>query len=420
MKINKKIGKLLVLVLGVTVSISSSGQENYLEGKVITLSGDTLSGFIDYGNWAYNPGVISFRSSSGVISSYGPSDIKSFIVKDEYYIGAKVNTELSSRNVDNIDYNNKLELRESSVFLQAIVVGAKSLYFLKNKNGITNYYVDEDSTFALLEYKKYLEKQNGVVVKKENKKFIGQLNLYLGDCQLGDSKLNTLKYSTKSLEKLFEYYYDCKNIEMDFQKKREKFALEYGVIAGGTMSKLEFGEAAANSLKAGFDQSYGFSGGLFLDIIIPRSLQKWSINNEIIYTSYKVNNRYDEIESVNIYTYTFTDLAYSYIKLNNMLRFKYPIGSSYLYANAGISNGYAISEVNKERVEMTRYTIERVEEGKALEQTRKYEQGILFGLGFKYKKYSVEARYERGNGMSDFSDVSSVVNRYYFLLGYKF
>jgi hypothetical protein len=88
--------------------------------------------------------------------------------------------------------------------------------------------------------------------------------------------------------------------------------------------------------------------------------------------------------------------------------------------NAGISNGYAINEINYNKSETNFWGTVRVDSGKAINETRKWERGLLFGLGTKYKKFSFEIRFENGDGMSKYVTLHSIVNRYYFLLGYKF
>ncbi len=50
---------------------------------------------------------------------------------------------------------------------------------------------------------------------------------------------------------------------------------------------------------------------------------------------------------------------------------------------------------------------------------RRYEQGILAGIGTGLSLFSFELRYEAGNGMSDYALVSRT-KRGYLLLGYRF
>jgi hypothetical protein len=169
-----------------------------------------------------------------------------------------------------------------------------------------------------------------------------------------------------------------------------------------------------------YSLSTDFSGGLFLNLVFPRNNRKWSLNNELLFTTYKVNGRYEEIENENYYTITSTELGYSYLKLNNLVRYKYPLGKVFLFLNAGISNGFVVSETNYKKVESMFYGTEEISEGLALEDTRKYEQSFIAGLGAGYKNFSIDFRYEKGNGMSKYRALNSRTNRYYCLIGFRF
>jgi hypothetical protein len=103
-----------------------------------------------------------------------------------------------------------------------------------------------------------------------------------------------------------------------------------------------------------------------------------------------------------------------------MLRFKYPVGKINVFINAGLSNGYAILEKNNMKQVAKFYTMETSKEDKALTKSSRYERGYLGGLGARYNRYSFEARYERGDGMSRLTNYSSSTNRFFFLIGYLF
>ena len=138
-----------------------------------------------------------------------------------------------------------------------------------------------------------------------------------------------------------------------------------------------------------------------------------------MYTSYNVAGHYVRFTNGSDYAYIDTEFGYSYLKLNNMLRFRYPVNQFFLYANAGISNGWTIRENNYGREELMSLSIGRVNEGQALAATRKYEQGYLAGLGTQFKRYSLEIRYERGNGISAYSRLNSTTKRFYLSLKYS-
>ncbi|MCK4664318.1 MAG: hypothetical protein KAT68_15725 [Bacteroidales bacterium] len=421
MKINNNIGKLTLVILGIIIFQTSFCQENYLPGYIITLKGDTLQGFIDYRNWEKNPNKIYFKDNIRQFS-FTPNEIKLFSVQDEVYVSAIVKTEVSPNKTIYLEFASELKTKFDTIFLQTMIQGVKSLYYYKNSNGKENFYIKQNMEYDLLVYKKYLKKQKGKNVITENKKYTGQLMLYLHDCPSIQSKLRNTEYNQKSMENLFLFYYDYTQSKIEFQKKTEKISTEIGVLTGVSLTSLEFRSKYYYTylVNADYSQSVNFSTGLFFNVILLRNQGKWSICNELIFTSYKVEGRYNYFENENNYSIINTEFEYSYLKMNNMGRFKYPIGSLFVYLNAGISNGFAISETNYEKIESKVYSIEKIGEGKVMDDTRKYEQGYILGLGTKFKKYSFEIRYEKGNGMSEYTCLNSLTVRYYFLFGYRF
>jgi len=399
-------------------------QENYLPGYILSLHGDTVAGYVDYRNWERNPEKIYFRESQdGSKSTFTPLDIKGFGVTDEVYESAIVETETSTVSTQYLSYSSELIFKKDTAFLQAVVKGAKSLYFYKDRSGKEQFYIGQDSSYELLIYKRYLKDNEGQAVIAENKKFIGQLTIYLHDCPSIQKKLNTADYRVNSLENVFLSYYDCIRAGMTFHKKTEKVTTAIGVLAGVSLTSLTLRSSDpyfSYLVNANYDLSVNFSGGLYFDVILPRNQGKWSICNELIWSSYKVNGQVDDFVNENKYTITYTTLGYSYLKMNNMVRFRYPVGKLSLFINAGISNGYAIIEINQKKQESKLYTQIRIEEGKALSDSRRYELGVVAGVGAAIGRFSFEARYERGNGMSTYSALNSSTNRIYFLLGFRF
>ncbi len=423
MRINKSIVRLTFLILVILIFQNSFCQKNYLPGYIIKLNGDTLHGFIDYKNWEKNPNKMLFQERIGdekII--FTPTDIKSFSVKDEIYVSAIIKSEVSPNHTDKMNFNPELKLISDTTFLQTMIQGTKSLYYYKNRNANENFYIKQNDEFDLLKQKKYLVKDiNGRNLLTENRKYIGQLRIYLNDCPSIQSKLMRTKYNKQSLEQLFGFYYDCTKTGIKFQKKTEKLLVETGVLAGLSISSLKFnGNYYPFLVRIDFAKSYNFTTGLFLDVILPRNQRKLSIYNEFIIKSYKVEGRYDDFTSNNYYTINYIKIGYTYLKINTMFRYKQPVGKMFLYLNAGMSNGFAISETNNRKKESKFYSSHSTSDIKALPKTRKYEQGLIFGLGSTFKKYSFEIRYETGNGISDYTDLGSKTKSYYFLFGYRF
>jgi hypothetical protein len=409
------IKRFMLLGLGIFISLTSFSQKNYLPGFIIALRGDTLHGFVDYTNLEKNSKILLFKIKSDENKiKYSPIDIVGFGVLDEFYESAVVKTDISQEN------ESGLNLESDTVFLQTLFKGSRSLYYYVNKYGKDQFFIKNDTTYELLVHKKYYKTQDSRTVTVENKKYIGQLFNYLQDCPSIQSKLNITEYTKKSLESLFVSYYKLTQSDILFQKKTKKISVEMGILTGLSITSLKFdGTFAGPIIESTYPKSVNFSSGLFFDVILPKKQGRLSANNELIFTSYKMSallNYYSRDK----YSINYTEIGYSYLKINNMVRYKYPIGSLFVYFNAGISNGCVISETNYLKIERTYFSEHTIKEVKAVDDPRKYEQGYILGLGTKYKKFSFEIRNEKSNGISNFASLSSPTNRYYFFLGYRF
>lgn len=422
MKINLLLYRIILIIFSIFIFQTSFCQENYLPGYIITLKGDTVNGFIDYRNLESNPNILFFKEKqSDNETRYAPLDIKMYCVGDEIYEGAIVKTGIGSSITNQLEFTAELKIETDTTFLQNMIQGLKSLYYYRNKFHLDQFYIKKDTTFELLVYKKYFIYRDGVNLIDENNRFLSQLSLYLYDCPTIQSKLKDLKYAKKNLENLFLVFYKCTNAEIKYHKKSEKNSIEFGILAGISMSTIKFSssESFAYLVSADYSKSVNFTTGLFINIVMPRNNGKWSIANELNFTSYKVNGYYNDYKSINEYKVSNTSIGFSYIKMINVLRYKYPIDKIFVFLNAGISNALAINKTNYLHQESKFFSQVRIIEDKAIKDVRKYEQGYTFGLGTKFKKYSFEFRLEKSNGMSSYVNLGSSTTKYYFLFGYE-
>jgi len=415
----KTFGFLFVGILVVQVAFS---QENYIPGYVIKNGADTLFGFVDFRDWGYNPRRIMFRSTiESTPVSFTPIDIVEFKVGNEIYKRGIVNTEISSIQTNQLRESRQLDIKVDTAFLQTLFDGDKSLYYYKNLEGRENFYISKENGFELLLYKRYFIQQEGRRAVTENRTYLGQLSSYLKDCESIDTKIRNTTYSKKSLTELFQHYYKCSSTNITFQRAVERIRTEVGLVAGISYTSLKFRSDDFDYLVgADYDPSLNFTAGISLDFTLPRNHGKWSIYNEVLFTTYEAKGSYLRYVSENNYSVTTTEIGYSYLKVNNMIRFKYPVRHFSLFLNGGISSGFSLRETNFRSVYTKFHTTERTVDDVALSDTRKYEQGFIVGAGSKYRRYSFEIRYERGNGMSEYTALVSSTKRYSFLLGYRF
>ena len=210
-----------------------------------------------------------------------------------------------------------------------------------------------------------------------------------------------------------------------FGQKKAEPAINFGFLTGASVTKLTFkGDSHDDLTDAHYPPSSNFSAGLFGDWILqPGDQSKWSICNEILYTSFKTDDQYTKESKIESGYKTFDiSLEYAYLKVNNMLRYRHFLtGNLSFFLNAGFSNGFAVKNMNHKKNTEVIPSLSKtyVDEGKALDDT-KYEIGYNTGIGSRFKNFSLEVRYESSTGMSSYVNLKSPVKRFYFLLGYRF
>ncbi len=407
-------------------------QENFMSGYIIHLNGDTAKGFVDYRYWKSNPGNVSFKYDLNEISiNYFPLEIREFGVLGEIYTGAIIQTEISIASV--LEVGSELMMQTDTTFLQTMISGSKSLYYYKSVSGKELFYFRHENKYEWLVYKKYLKEFEGGFIVSENNKFKGQLAVYLDDCPEILTKLNKLKYTRKSFEKLFLDYYSCINTDYSFNnftsnsdsyaaKKASNILPEFGILGGVSVSAIEFEGTSPKYIVYGdFKPSFNFSGGVYMDLVFVRTNRRISINNELLYYSYKFSDSYYEYVSPQHITDSYTELGFSTVKYNSMLRYKYPVGNAFLYGNLGFTLAtFQLSKTNYLKQDITYFAPLVTTEGKASSDEIFFETCTLFGLGCRYNRFSFETRMEFGTGPLYTITLDSKSLRSYFLLGYRF
>jgi hypothetical protein len=408
---NKNIITIGIIILTSLLPHTSIGQSNYISGYIINSESDTIDGFIDYRNWAKNPLEIQFKTDTQSTSAnYSPSEINGFGAMNEIYVSGVVEL-FDKSEYDESSSKTLFKTKTDTVFLQALVMGEKSLFHFQNSNGVNFFYILQDSSYNLLIYRKFTKHTDQGNVVKENNKYLGQLNLYLYDCETIFSKLEKTSYDKQNLTKLFSYYYSHSNAEITYNKNVEKIQTKIGVLVGGSRSALWF--KSPNNFQTlvstGFSSSLDFSGGVSFEFVLPRNRRKWSIYTDLIYTSYDVSGVTDHTGFE-----TTSNFKNSYIKLNTMIKYTIPIKGISLFLNGGMSNGIAVYQSDSYTTKFRKYS------SPVFDETRPHEQGIIIGTGLIYKKFSLDLRSEWSNGFSVYSDLKSYIQRTYVYLGFVF
>lgn len=427
----KFLDKSLVITTLLAISTCwSYAQENFIPGYIISPGGDTTKGMINDRNWSGNPEKISFRYSDGKEKEFGPYDIAGFGMSVDHYVSATVQTENSPYQTEKLNFIPELVLDTNTVFLYRMVQGPKELLHYKDKDGKDHFYFSTDTSYTLLIHKLFLKELDKKDVSGyqsasqtriiENKTYLGQLSLYFQDCPAIRKAIGLAGYDQTGLLKIFaRYYKECHGQAVQAVQRSTK--IDFGLVAGLTLNSLSFeNNNTFDFAKTKYGYQSNLAAGFLFDLRFRGNMQKWSLYNEILFAPYRVKGEYNNYINPERYTIITTDIGETYVKMNNMIRFNFPLGKVSVFINGGMSNGISIAHKNYIKREVKYYSTEYTEEGKAIESTDSYEMGLIYGLGTSYKKWAIEMRREHGDGMSSLAALKSKTTKYLFLVSYRF
>ncbi len=418
-----------ILFVCLTIICSSLSAQNYQPGSVITLAGETLSGEISYKNWKKTPKKILFRKdNSSAAVFYDVNDISSFSVSGDLYKRGVVEITERSDDINQANLGDRFSSRIDTVFLLSVVSGPKSLYYYTDN--VDHFYITNDGgSYKWRTFKKFKVIDQKTVVDQSNisndenyvstnKEYINQLRVYFTNCYVVSDKL---KYEVGELRKAFLAYYDCTGRNPEYIQQSENNKLEISLLAGATYTSFKVNTSTNDLIgKVDYSPSYSVTAGGAFDIVFPRQRGRISLNNELTYSSYKTEGYY--LYNVNPfikeeYTYEF---QYAYVKMNNMLRYKFFLNNLIIFVNGGISNGFVVDDVNKYTKVRTYNDQKTTSTGKAYGgKTRSHELGLIAGTGLRLNRASLEFRYERGMGPFNTQEYNANVTRYSALLGFR-
>jgi hypothetical protein len=404
-------------------------QENFEQGYVLAQNGDTLNGQIDNRNKWQTPDSIRFINNLKTgVEIFTPRTASGFFVKGDKYISAEIRNDLLHRGQP---ADNESIPVYAKVFLLVLIEGEKNLYSYWDADNKTYYFIKTDRGYEWLEYREYIavKEQDAEAtgdekyVKKESK-YIGQLILYFQDCPKIQNYLNTTTYDTKSLTHLYSRYYKYCSSDPAYLKTRAKIKTRFGVQGGVSFTKLDFTEVSEfhnlkHTVNADYPMDIKPAAGIFCEFVLPRNNGKWSFLTELLYTSFKTSGTTTTYMTPEYYRVYTSEFDYSYIGLNAMIRFSYPIGQIKLFLNGGFRYNFQISGENSmTEVDYLYENVVTMPTKEALE-TLNHEYGFLGGMGLRFKKLSLEGRCNLSLGFTNYVDFESHIKQINVLLGYR-
>lgn len=415
--------KAFILVAALIVFISNlKGQKNLQKAILLTNSGDSIKGFINYQNWKNNPKTIDFIDDQKQSQKFDPASIKGFIIPSagETYASFDVETNTLPQDereaIDN-ENNPQPPVKNPVFLLQLVKHPLISLYVLV-RNRKPHFYFSRSSEEPkeLIHFFQYNESIKQVLEDDEYKK---QLEVLFSSCANVVAEISSLHFDQDEIQAAFIKYIKCaapgSAIEI---KSKDKSSLKLGFIGGAMLNHYKL--AGTDEV---VDNNYGNNIspviGISLDLGLSRNLNKWHLVNEIILKSYKTSSSFVRPYGNGYSVANDVKLGFLYTQLNTLLRYIYQSGGSVVpYINAGIGNAFSIKE-NQNSIKRT-YSFGREENTEAINGPRKYEFSLQGGAGISTKNIQVELRYGwNKKGFSPYQNLDINPSSLQFLLTYQ-
>jgi hypothetical protein len=170
------------LVLAIfLLPFSGFAQTNYQKGLIITNSGETVNGFINYKEWYSNPDNISFKKNlTDKPQTYRATDISYFKIADlEDYQSATVEISLGKTDIQALSSQADTSFKTDRVFLKVAQKGSHVSLLSYTDIIKTRFYVTDSLLNPIpqeLKYQPYLDKES-TGLKKKNIYYVQLIDL---------------------------------------------------------------------------------------------------------------------------------------------------------------------------------------------------------------------------------------------------
>jgi hypothetical protein len=383
--------KALCIFLSLFLSFNSFAQIKYEKGYFIDEADKRTDCLIKNVDWNYNPTEFNYKLDENTPNQTATiTNVKEFgIINISLYKRFTIDIDRSSDDINSMSKSYNPEFKKEQLFLKVLVDGKASLYKYESIN-LTRFFYSTDTVHPTeLIFKTYLVSDNAT---SENNTYKQQLLDNIKSENVSAQTITASDYTKHDLVKIFTAYNnkpDTAIVRLDKKQKKEFFNLT--VRPGLNISNLK-GYSQISTVNFGSKENFRI--GIEAAFILPFNANKWSILIEPTYQYYKAS-------------YQTSSIDYKTIQLPVGIRYDMFLNNkSRIFLNALIT--YDINIEGKLALS-----------GNEKDLTPRFY--TLVGGGYKYTRYSVEARYEPDhNIVANYGASSAKYNTFSIILGYTF
>ncbi|AHM61903.1 hypothetical protein D770_18255 [Flammeovirgaceae bacterium 311] len=412
----KMMKQALLILVGIFLCLNLYAQPDYREGYMLTLTGDTLTGLINYRESKKSTKICEFKKDPAQeAATYGPADIRGYGFRNGKFH-------------QSIEIKDKLNESKEAIFVEVLVRGTVSLY----KDPSSFYIAKGDTTLHRLYIKEKDDFNKYDKDKLQYNRHIGLLTYMMYDCENVKlkEKIEHVQLLEQPLTELVETYNKCVSPSyVAYKSSKDWFRVNVGLSAAYRVSKLNFfsDELAYMLLTAGEYSSNNITAGALAEIVFPRVSEKLSFQVGAmfcnpVYAAYIEEQRPAETYRHDV-TFTIKEL-----KIPMSIQYRFPERKFTPFFNVGVASTLNLQADVLRKLEVVTKT-----------ETKNYvhrdfpfkdqQFGAWAGLGLERKiankvKAYAEIRFERTNGIIDSKGefggrVTSQVDNLNFAIGIK-
>lgn len=332
--------KIIQLIL-LAISFSSGilyAQTDFRSGYIINNSGDTLFGEIDYRGDLLMSERCRFKTGEDMIIDYSPDEISAFRFDNSRYFVSK-------------------EVNDENLFLEYLIQGTVSLYFLGNEEDDKFFLEKRDLGIMEIRYEEAIVYRNDQPYLVESTWHNELLTKYMQDVPKLTSRINNIKRPERRiLIKLVADYNKAVSNEGEgsiYESKRPKVQLNLEVVSG-----ISSWRDLPSFIDGNFMQS-----GVLAHFRMPASNEKLYLKTGVLYNQFeydpeKTRGSWNEIDFDKPVHCFKVPVHIEYIYPRGFLRprFSYGMNLSNIYlqsvsvdlgANVKISESFFVSAVSE-------------------------------------------------------------------------
>jgi hypothetical protein len=296
------------------LAITSIAQSDFRPAYYIKQDGDTVRGFIDFRGDVFNAYNCYFkRTMKDDTQQFDPGSIREYRFPDgKLYVSKTVSIDkYGSRKTVQEKFSGEsivtpVEKETLTVFLECLVKGELTTYFLRTRDGAQYFFVENgNGNLQTLDDNEIMyTSKHGTVRYKDTNQYVGALSYYAKDHPELRDEANKLSFNRKDITDFSKKYHDkvCTSGEpcVVYEGKVKQDLVRFGAFVKGANYFVSY-----LSSELAFDGvGTSFGAGMLMDLQLNNTSERFFLNLKLSYERMSVDAEYDVHMNNRILNYT--------------------------------------------------------------------------------------------------------------------